>query len=129
MSVMAAPPAAVLPGAGPVPFATGPATAAERRGPVRGGARQQLLHFACAHDQRGAVARLLRERGIEGHEFAVKLEGVPVERGEQRRVGQVEVGLIERDLRRVDRPCDHDAFLDHLLPGGAPSALFSHSAG
>ena len=68
--------------------------------------RKQLLHFARAYDQRGAVAGTLRKGRIEGDQFAMQLERVAVERREQCRIGQVEIGLIERDLRRVDRSRD-----------------------
>ena len=87
-----------------MPFAVGPATAAERRAsgprpPAAAAPRASLARTTSA--ARSLVA--LCQRRIEGHQFAVELEGVAVERGEQRRIGQIEIGLVERDLRGVDR--------------------------
>ena len=71
---------------------------------------------ARAHHLDGAIAHGLGEAGVERHELAVELHGVAVERGEERRVRQLEVGLVERDLRGVDRLREREAALHHVLP-------------
>ena len=106
-----------------MPFAPGTPAAADGGALVGCGARQQLLCIAGPHDLHGLVAHRLRECRIERHEFAVQLPGVAIERGEQRWIGQIEIGLIECDLRGVDRLCEHDALLDDLLPGRSAERL------
>ena len=54
---------------------------------------------------------------IERHEFVPDLAGVLVDGGEERRgLGQPEIGLVERDLRGVDRLGDADAALGDVAP-------------
>ena len=50
----------------------------------------------------GAVANLLREHRIERHQEVQPLAGVGIQHREERGVGAVEIGLIERDLRGID---------------------------
>ena len=106
-----------------MPFAGRPSAAADSGASVGSGARQQFLRIARPHDLHRAIAGALGKRCVERHQLAVKLEGVAIERGEQRRVRQLEIGLIERDLRGIDRPRQDDALLDHLLPGGGAERL------
>jgi len=87
------------------------------------GARQKLLGVACPDHLYRPVAHGLGERRIERNQFRMELKRVAIECGEQGRVGQVEVGLVERDLSGVDRPCDHHAALDDLLPGSGADRL------
>ena len=58
----------------------------------------------------------------------MQFEGVAIERGEERRIGKIEIGLIERDLRRVDRLSHTTPLFTTSFQGAAPSALVSHSA-
>jgi hypothetical protein len=59
----------------------------------------------------------LGECGIERHEFVPDLARVLVDRREERgRLGQAEIGLVERDLRGVDRLGLSDAVLRDFPP-------------
>src|SRR5262245_35915841 len=66
-------------------------------------ARQQVTGARRRDDVGGAVGPQLRALGGERYPKMQLLAGVGVDRAEQRRIGQLEVGLIERDLGRVSR--------------------------
>ena len=65
-------------------------------------ARQQLARARRLDHCDGAVAHGLCQHRIERHQEVQALAGVGVDDGEQRGIGDVEIGLIERDLRGVD---------------------------
>jgi hypothetical protein len=65
--------------------------------------RQQFTGARRLNDVNGAVTPQLRALGIERHEEVQPLTRVGVGDGEQRRVGDVEIGLIKRDLCSVMR--------------------------
>src|SRR5262245_34035235 len=64
---------------------------------------QQFTGARRLDDSDGAVAPELRPLSVERYGEVQLLTGVGVDRGEQRGVGDVEISLIERDLRRVLR--------------------------
>lgn len=85
-------------GHGALPGAGALAALADGRASVISGARQQFLAFARHDDLDGPIAHVLCKRGIERDQLAIELPGVAIERSEQRRIRQVEIGLVERDL-------------------------------
>ena len=79
-------------------------------------ARQQLAGARRLDDGDGTIAPRLCALGVERHEEMQTLAGVGVQRGEERGVGVVEVGLIERDLCGVLRK----GFLESVALDRAP---------
>src|SRR5262249_60214694 len=69
------------------------------------GAWQQLSGARRLDDVDGAVGPELRALGVEWHEEVQPLTGIGVCHREQRGVGNVEIGLIERNLYSVVREC------------------------
>ena len=67
------------------------------------GARQEFVGAGCCDDIGGAVTPFLRALGIERDQEVQYLARIGVDDGEQCRVGDVAVALIERDLREIDR--------------------------
>ena len=67
------------------------------------GTRQQFTGARCFDDGDGAVAPRLCALGVERHEEVQTLAGIGVQCGEERGIGDVEIGLVERDLCGVLR--------------------------
>ena len=65
------------------------------------GAVQQFAGACCGDDVGNAITPHLRALGIERHPEMQLLAGVSVDRAEQCRVGQIEISLIERNLRAI----------------------------
>src|SRR5262249_42178894 len=65
------------------------------------GARQQFVRASRRDDVGGAVGPELRELGVVRNGEKQNLAGVGVDRGKQRRVAQVKVSLVKRDLRGI----------------------------
>jgi len=63
---------------------------------------EQFLSIGRLHHRNSAITHLLREGRIERHQFRVDFHRVTIDRGKERRIGQVQIGLIERDLRSID---------------------------
>src|SRR5262249_49129291 len=67
------------------------------------GARQQLAGARRLDDVQGTVGPKLRTLSIERHKEVQPLAGVSVRDREQRGIGDIEIGLIERDLSEISR--------------------------
>jgi hypothetical protein len=99
--------------------------------PLTRHARQQFTRIGGAEDAHGPVAHALGQFRVERHQFVVKLGGVLVDGGKQRRVRRqarnacINVGLVQRDLGGVDRLGDRNTGLyrkRRLRPIGYPSS-------
>ena len=82
------------------------------------GTRQQFAGARRLDDGDGAIAPRLCTLGVERHEEVQTLAGVGVQCGEQRGIGDVEIGLIERDLCGVLRK----SFLKSVALDRAPAS-------
>src|SRR5581483_10848872 len=96
--------------------ASGLATPTNGRTAVGGGARQEFLRLACPHHVNGPVAHGLCKHPVEEHQLRMELPRIAIERREQGRARQIEIGLIERDLGGVDWSRQNHATLDDLFP-------------
>jgi hypothetical protein len=106
-----------------MPVSSGLAAAADDRGRVIGSSRQQLLGLARPDHLHRPVAHRLGEGRIERHELGVQLPAVTVQGREQRRVGQLHVGLVEGELGGVDRLGRNDAVTHDAPPRCRPEGL------
>src|SRR6516165_6168019 len=68
-------------------------------------ARQQFTGARRLDNGDSAVAPELRPLSVERHDEMQLLTGVGVDRGKQGGISDVEISLIERDLRGVLREC------------------------
>ena len=99
-------------------------------------ARQGFTCIAGGEDLHRPVADALGERPVEGYRLVPEFAGVLVDSSKQRRgVRQAQIGLIERDLRRIDGFGRHDAALGDIAPVlrigrlAFPERRHGHSAG
>ena len=72
-------------------------------GRIAVGPRQELARLRRLDDGDGSVRPQLCALGVEGHKKMEMLASIGIERGEQRRVGHIEIGLVERYLCGVAR--------------------------
>src|SRR5262249_5823130 len=87
------------------------------------GARQQFAGARRLYDVDGAIAPELRTFGIERHEEVQPFTSVGIRHREQRGIGDIEIGLIERDLSEVFRIFLLQPIALELAPAGALYAL------
>ncbi|MBC7140202.1 MAG: hypothetical protein H5U17_16100 [Defluviimonas sp.] len=89
---------------------------------IGGDARKQLAGVGLPQNPHAAVGHALREIGIEWHQLVLQLGRVLVDRGEERGTGRnarhhrFHVGLVERDLRGIDRLRHGHALRHRLAP-------------
>ena len=65
------------------------------------GARQQFARTCCFNNHDRTVGPKLRTLGVERHQKMQTFARICVQRGEQCRIGDVEIRLVEGDLRCV----------------------------
>ena len=84
---------------------------------IGGDAGQPFAGVAGLKNANGLVAGHLRQSAVERHQLVPELAGVLVHGREDRRMlGQAQIGLVERDLGRINRLRDRDAALDDIAP-------------
>ena len=70
---------------------------------ILGHARQQLTGARRLDHSNGAVAHCLCQLRIERHQEMQALTGIGIDDAKECRIGHVQIGLIDRDLRCIDR--------------------------